>query len=67
MSENVALPGWERLAWGVRELARSASVSERFIWKAIADKRLVPLRVEGRTLISDAEARRFLGLTQKAS
>lgn len=68
-SERVTPPGLERLAWGIRELARASSVSERFLWKAIAEKRLSPLRVAGRTLVADEEARRFLGLNevQKAS
>jgi hypothetical protein len=61
---NDTLPTSERLAWGVRELARAASMSERFLWKAIADGRLVALRVAGRTLVADLEARKFLGLTQ---
>ncbi len=61
---SVALPGLERLTWGVRELARAAGLSERFLWKAIADRRLLASRVGGRTLVSDLEARKFLGLSK---
>jgi len=62
---NAIFPSSERLAWGVRELARACSVSERFLWKAIADERLPVSRVGGRTLVSDEQARKFLGLAGK--
>jgi hypothetical protein len=50
------------LARGVRQSAQVSGVRERFLWKAIAEKRLVPLRVSGRVLIADKELRKFLGI-----
>lgn len=56
-TENGTLP--EQMTWSVRRLARANDVSERFVWKKIADGDLGAIRVGRRTLVPHTEARRF--------
>jgi hypothetical protein len=53
----------ERLAWSVPEAAIRTGLSVRKLWTDIKQGLLHPQRIGGRTLVSEEELRRYLGLS----
>ena len=61
-SKNLTPHEQQRLAWGVGPLAEALGVSRRHLWQLIADGKLPAFKTGRRTLVADADAKRYFGL-----
>ena len=63
-SQNITEP-LPKLAWSVRQAAKTSALSERSLWAAIAKGELGSVKVAGRRLVPDSCLRQFLGLERR--
>jgi len=61
-SRNLTPLEQQRLAWGVGPLAKALGLSSRHLWQLIASGKLPAFKSGRRTLVADADAKRFFGL-----